>query len=445
MCDRYFVNAVEIFAKRCKLSDDVAGATLLAMGTSAPELLSALVGVFSKTPGTSDIGTGTVVGSLIFNTTVILGCCAIATNDEVGLRMNGYAAIRDFYSCIASITMLALVFRDGEVSHIEAVLMLVSYLLYVLLCLYFENMLSICLGPDFFEKEEDDMEGLELPQGTSSGREEDFRGEAMTNGNSREGEGKNCGVDEMKSVSHERHEVDGGFGDASTSLSIAEKCVLSCGTYPPTEGCFGTGNSVFSSLLFIMKAPLLWAFAWTVPDCKQRPDGYWYLLTLFSSTVWLALLIYVMIEWAEKFGCLLNIHPSITGLTLCAAGTSAPDCFASIIVARSGKSRMAVSNVFGSNIFDVLFALGLPWTVYYFVNSETVLIDAKDFDTNIWILLLFLCIVFLCVAVTKCVPFQSYDETPNEIVISLRKWSGPLLLSLYVGYVIFVVTSIGKP
>ncbi|KAF3851861.1 hypothetical protein F7725_005216 [Dissostichus mawsoni] len=51
------------------------------------------------------------------------------------------------------------------------------------------------------------------------------------------------------------------------------------------------------------------------------------------------------------------------GITFLAAGTSVPDCMASLIVARQGLGDMAISNSIGSNVFDILVGLGLPWAV----------------------------------------------------------------------------------
>ena len=52
------------------------------------------------------------------------------------------------------------------------------------------------------------------------------------------------------------------------------------------------------------------------------------------------------------------------GLTFLAAGTSVPDLLTSVIVARNGEGDMAVSSSIGSNIFDVLVGLPLPWPFY---------------------------------------------------------------------------------
>lgn len=52
------------------------------------------------------------------------------------------------------------------------------------------------------------------------------------------------------------------------------------------------------------------------------------------------------------------------GVTLLAAGTSIPDCLSSIAVARRGHGDMAVSSSIGSNIFDILIGLPIPWFMY---------------------------------------------------------------------------------
>merc|ERR1712054_177625 len=52
------------------------------------------------------------------------------------------------------------------------------------------------------------------------------------------------------------------------------------------------------------------------------------------------------------------------GLFILAAGTSIPDCLSSVAVARRGHGDMAVSSSIGSNIFDILIGLPVPWFLY---------------------------------------------------------------------------------
>ena len=58
------------------------------------------------------------------------------------------------------------------------------------------------------------------------------------------------------------------------------------------------------------------------------------------------------------------------GLTFLAVGTSVPEVFSSLIVSRPGKGSMAVSNSIGSNTFDILVCLGLPWLIKSIMNGS---------------------------------------------------------------------------
>ena len=58
VCDDFFVPALEVISEKLKLSEDVAGATFMAAGSSAPELFTSIMGVAQKT----DVGVGAIVG-----------------------------------------------------------------------------------------------------------------------------------------------------------------------------------------------------------------------------------------------------------------------------------------------------------------------------------------------------------------------------------------------
>jgi Ca2+/Na+ antiporter len=52
------------------------------------------------------------------------------------------------------------------------------------------------------------------------------------------------------------------------------------------------------------------------------------------------------------------------GVTVLAIGTSIPDALGSIFSAKQGYAGMAVSNAIGSNVFDILIGLGVPWLIF---------------------------------------------------------------------------------
>jgi Ca2+/Na+ antiporter len=51
------------------------------------------------------------------------------------------------------------------------------------------------------------------------------------------------------------------------------------------------------------------------------------------------------------------------------AGVSVPDALSSIAVIKEGLGDMAVSNAVGSNVFDILICLGLPWCGHYLCSK----------------------------------------------------------------------------
>ena len=73
VCDVYLEASLEGICTGLKLSNDVAGATFMAAGGSAPELCTSFIGVFVER---SDIGFGTIVGSAVFNVLFVIAACA---------------------------------------------------------------------------------------------------------------------------------------------------------------------------------------------------------------------------------------------------------------------------------------------------------------------------------------------------------------------------------
>lgn len=60
------------------------------------------------------------------------------------------------------------------------------------------------------------------------------------------------------------------------------------------------------------------------------------------------------------------------GLTFLAAGTSVPEAVSSVIVTNLGHGGMGISNSIGSNTFDILLCLGLPWLIKaYFLPAKS--------------------------------------------------------------------------
>merc|ERR1719453_616865 len=92
------------------------------------------------------------------------------------------------------------------------------------------------------------------------------------------------------------------------------------------------------------------------------PDADRHCALLFSlSVLFIGLSTYLMVDATNRIGIILKAPPLFMGLIFLAAGTSIPDALGSVAVAKQGEGDMAVANSLGSNVFDILLGLGVPW------------------------------------------------------------------------------------
>lgn len=117
------------------------------------------------------------------------------------------------------------------------------------------------------------------------------------------------------------------------------------------------------------------------------------------------------------------------GLIFLAAGTSVPDALGSIAVAKQGEGDMAVANALGSNVFDIMLGLGVPWMIRTIGYGQRVQMDAEDLPK--WILILCIVLVFFIGA------------------LILNRWKlnkriGAVLMTFYFAYVAYALAT-AKP
>ncbi|MBL6449220.1 calcium/sodium antiporter [Fulvivirga sp. 29W222] len=120
--DRYFVVSLDKIAERLKMSHEMAGATLMAIGSSAPELFVAIISLI-RSGDHAAIGVGTIVGSALFNILVIIGASAIVRN----AKLMWQPVVRDFVFYALSVAALFVVLGDGLVTWVESLLLIIFY------------------------------------------------------------------------------------------------------------------------------------------------------------------------------------------------------------------------------------------------------------------------------------------------------------------------------
>uniref|UniRef100_A0A3B3XA28 Sodium/calcium exchanger membrane region domain-containing protein n=1 Tax=Poecilia mexicana TaxID=48701 RepID=A0A3B3XA28_9TELE len=375
VCDDYFVPSLEKICERLQLSEDVAGATFMAAGSSAPELFTSVIGVFI-TKG--DVGVGTIVGSAVFNILCIIGVCGIFALQTI--RLSRWPLLRD--SCYYTLSISALIVVSHKqlngvdifsVSHGATVVcpsvLMVDELLsaYPHQLTFSEAGMRIMITSHFSPRTRLTMASRML----ITERQRLINTRTLTNGES-----------DVFVKRGSRRGIENGLSRAERRLSI-RRDDREAGNETENEDNENNENDeeeeedegdgpfvpfqcpagVFNKLKWLLAWPLCLVLFFTVPNCSKPRWENWFMLSFIFSTLWIASFSYIMVWMVTVIGFTLGIPDVIMGITFLAAGTSVPDCMASLIVARQGMGDMAVSNSIGSNVFDILVGLGLPWAL----------------------------------------------------------------------------------
>lgn len=319
--DEFFVKSLDKFSERLNISSEVAGATLMAVGSSAPELFTSLIAVF-RVGSESDIGAGTIVGSAIFNILVIIGASAMFRKAVLTWQ----PVMRDLLFYCAAIILLLISFWDGKITMPESLAFVGLYMIYVF---------CVTQWSKWFKYKVDDP------------------------------------------------------------VEIAEE------------------ESERNKILQLFIKPI----DFFVPDPVKH-----YVSSFVISIGLIGFLSYVMVESAVNIAHYFSVSPAVIGLTILAAGTSVPDLISSTIVAKRGRGDMAIANAVGSNIFDILFGLGVPWLLVTSLRGNTIHVGTENLLSSVFLLFATVVAVFFVLAVRKW---------------EVGKRAGIVLILMYLAYIIY--------
>ena len=140
---------------------------------------------------------------------------------------------------------------------------------------------------------------------------------------------------------------------------------------------------------------------------------------LLSAVGGLALIIAgsnVTVGAATSIATYAGLSERFIGLTIVALGTSLPELFTSVAAARRGNADIAIGNIVGSNIFNILFVVGLSSLII-----DIPFASAFNFDT--YVALGSAVLLWLCVLRTQ----------------RLQRWAGALMLVCYAAYLLYIL------
>lgn len=293
----FLVNGASSLAKRFNVSDIAIGLTVVAMGTSAPELVVNMISAsVTSESGTNDIVFGNIIGSNIFNIFMILGICAVI----YPLTVQRNALWKEIpYSLLATFVFFILVndqlFFEKESNFLSMLDSLVLLGMFVLFIVYI--FMNLTRSP---EESNDLIEDIQI------------------------------------------------YGSLRTTIMIF----------------LGIAGLVFGGQMIVENA----------------------------------------VEIAKAF----DVSEKLIGLTILAAGTSLPELATSAVAAFQKKSDLAVGNIVGSNIFNLLLVIGATGLV------NTPLVYDPVLNTDLYVVMLgtFMLFIFMFT-------FKKYKLDRSEGIIYL--------------------------
>ena len=289
----FLTEGAAALARRVNIPEIVIGLTIVAAGTSAPELFVSLV---SALKGTSDLAVGNVVGSNTMNCMLIVGCAAIVAP----MTISRSTVKKDIPFAVGASVLLMLLALNNFLGRFDGILLLVGFALFMVYSL---------------------------------------------------------------------RQAKNGQGDT------------------PTEG-------------------------------KQR-NPWLSALFIVLGLVGLVIGSNLFVDHASNLALSLGISEGVVGLTVVAGGTSLPELATSVVAARKGQSAIAIGNVIGSNVFNILLILGLTATITPLQIEGITTIDMA-------VMLISVALVWL------------FSRTRYTV----ERWEGALLVGLYLVYLGWLITSL---
>ena len=191
--------------------------------------------------------------------------------------------------------------------------------------------------------------------------------------------------------------------------------------------CYDNFLSHFEALvLFILFLAFICYTLWSAKkgentESKEEKKHYTPLMAVGLVVLGLACLIFgsnLFVDSATKVAASLGVSEAVIGLTIVAGGTSLPELATSVVAARKGQSAIAIGNVIGSNVFNILMIVGITGLICPMEIKDITLIDLA---------LMVLSILLLW--------FFTYTK------FKVERWEGAFLFVILVAYMWWLIAS----
>lgn len=390
----FFVDGSSNIAKLIGIPSLVVGLTLVSMGTSAPETS---VSIQAALAGSNDISLGNVLGSNIANSALILGLSALIAPIAITKSVK-YYDIPVMVGISAILVLFCYVITPSHLELWEGIILLVVFVGYLAFLVIrsrkeikaerdakISNKANEVLDPEEVEKKKINLNFI----------------------------------------------VEGLLFCALVVTAIVFYLAIS-----PNK--FELWESIIIVVLFALYVGLL-AFRLiknylnkkkekslvnsekeAKTPAKPASNAQYIIKSIILVALGLCGVIFggtLVVDNAKAIASELGMSEALVGLTIVAVGTSLPELVTSIVAAVKKENDIAIGNVVGSNIFNIMLVLGLSSVISPIAINPDTLID------GIIVVGLAVIILFFCLFAKK-----------------LKRWQGGVLTVLYVGYIVYVIT-----
>ena len=421
VCDDWMCMSLERMCDIWMIREDVAGATFMAFGSAAPEIIINMVSTLKQArsypppPSALDatnVGVGAIIGSGMIAFLIIPGACALFS-DGIELKLKRRPLLRDIGFYAALLVMLYCFLQDGIITMGESLTLVLTYVVYVSVVVlspkirrnYRRRFLkrAVKKRKSFVNKdgkkggnnnnaviaaliEEDNKDDADeqvqrhdivsplLPAGAGHGQEEwerDLEGSS---------EATDKSVKFVELAAEVQKDAASGNADLSVTLVKSDED----GAKVPSaadaaEVALESGHVV--STLKVLSKPLVFLFEWTMPNCEEGAAyEAWYPLTFAVSFIWVSFFSTIISSCVQRWTSFTPAwaQGGFFGLLTIAIGAEIPDTIQSVTMAKRGYGSMAVSNALGSQIINIALGLGLSWLIANIVQGDNEKFQVTD-------------------------------------------------------------------
>jgi len=428
VCDDHLVGSLETLCVRWNIREDIAGASFMAFGSAAPEIIVNAVSTIKAVSGgangggdpeAASLGVGAIIGSGIIAFSLIPGCCGLFAGTTLYLKRR--PLIRDVGTYTAALILLRVFFSDGVIVAYEGCVLFALYFCYIIMLVLSPQVRKgykdreAVSAPSLYERFLDEEEGELTPRNMNrtksfvlDAKEKEEEEEKLEYirlaGEFSEPEQKklrqtallfqSAGSDEVPAAQlgniFQLLGPDFGFERTVSNEDVPgliEGTALEDVDMIPYDDYLAfvamikhqEEPGVLGMLLEMLLTPLELMFKYTCPPCEFGTK--WeslYPVTFLISFTWVSFFSTIISAVVTRWVVMSHASMVTFGLAIVAVGAEIPDCIQSVTVARKGYGSMAVSNGLGSQICNILVGLGMPWTLSTVLAGKNIIISKNN-------------------------------------------------------------------